>query len=79
MPGRGPADQSQAGARPAGSAILPSGRLRAAIRFISSSVKVKPNTSRFSAIRLAFDDRGIGMTLPCWISQRSAICASVHP
>ena len=30
-------------------------------------------------MRLAFDDRGIGMTLPCWISQRSAICASVHP
>ncbi len=30
-------------------------------------------------MRLGFDERGIGMTLPCWISQRSATCASGRP
>src|SRR5262249_40020201 len=68
-----PLAQSQAGARPAGLAILPSGRLSAAIRFISSSVSAKSKTLRFSAMRLGFDERGIGTMLPCWISQRSAI------
>src|SRR6516165_2073569 len=55
-----PLAQSQAGARPAGLAILPSGRLSA-------------------AMRLGFDERGIGTMLPCWISQRSAIWASGRP
>src|SRR5262247_393066 len=74
-----PPSQSHAGARPAGLAILPSGRLSAAIRFISSSVSVKSKTLRFSAMRLAFDERGRGTILPCWISQRSAIWASGRP
>src|SRR5215469_8530190 len=68
-----PPSQSHAGARPAGLAILPSGRLSAAIRAISPSVSTKSKTSRFSAMRAAFDERGIGTMLPCWISQRSAI------
>src|SRR6266404_3066202 len=67
-PPRGP--QSHAGARPAGSAILPSVRLSVAIRSISSLVSAKSNTSRFSAMRAAFDERGIGTMLPCWIGQR---------
>src|SRR5260370_1064307 len=56
-PPRGP--QSHAGARPAGSAILPSVRLSAAIRSISSLVSAKSNTSRFSAMRAAFDERDL--------------------
>src|SRR6516165_758324 len=74
-----PPSQSHAGARPAGLAILPSGRLSAAIRSISSSVSAKSKTLRFSAMRLAFDERGIATMLPCWISQRSAIWASGRP
>ena len=46
-------NQSHAGARPAGSAILPSGRLSAEIRAISSSVRQKSKTPRFSRMRLA--------------------------
>src|SRR5262249_38026178 len=67
------------GARPAGSAILSSGRLSSAIRFISSSVSAKSKRSRFSAMRAALDERGIGIMLPCWMSQRSAIGASGRP
>src|SRR5262249_30926106 len=74
-----PPSQSHAGARRAGLAILLSGRLSAAIRSISSSVSAKSNTLRFSAMRLAFDERGIATMLPCWISQRSAIWASGRP
>src|SRR6266702_3775047 len=76
---RSPGRQSHAGARPAGLAILPSWRLSAAIRFISSSVSRKSNTSRFSAMRALFEERGIATMLPCWRSQRRAICASVRP
>src|SRR5262249_36070266 len=74
-----PLAQSHAGARPAGLAILPSGRLSAAIRFISSSVNAKSKTLRFSAMRLGFDERGLGKILPCCMSQRSAIWASGRP
>src|SRR5262245_12692234 len=71
--------QSQADTRPMGLAILPSGRLSAAMRAISSALSVKSNTARFSAMRLALDERGIGTMLPCWTSQRSAIWASGRP
>src|SRR5499427_11051341 len=74
-----PPSQSHAGARPAGLAILLPGRLSAAIRAISSSVSAKSKTLRFSAMRVAFDERGMGTMLPCWISQRSAIWASGRP
>ena len=57
--------QSHAGARPAGFAILPSGRLSAEICFISSSVREKSKTFIFSAMRLGLDERGIGTMLPC--------------
>ena len=30
-------------------------------------------------MRSGFEERGIGMTLPCWTSQRSATCASDRP
>src|SRR5262245_45039168 len=70
---------SHAGTRPTGLAMRPSGRLRALMRLTSSSVSEKSSTARFSAIRAGFDERGIGTTIPFWISQRSATWAMVLP
>ena len=56
---------SQAETRPNGLTTLPSGRLSAAMRAISSSVSVNPNTSRFSAARPGFADRGMAATSSC--------------
>src|SRR5262249_29421085 len=43
------------------------------------SVSAKSKRSRFSAMRAALEERGIGIMLPCWMSQRSAIGASERP
>src|SRR5215813_585531 len=70
---------SHGGTRLTGLAIRPSGRLRALMRLTSLSVREKSNTARFSAMRAGFDERGIGATMPFWMSQRSATWATVLP
>src|SRR5258706_442713 len=49
--------------------MRPSARFSAEIRFISSSLSVKSNTLKLSAIRSGLDERGIAPT-PCCSSQR---------
>ena len=74
-----PAVQSQAGARPLGLAIRPSGFASAWILRISSCVSSKSKTCRLSAMCFGLAERGIAAMLPCCMIQRSAICATVLP
>src|SRR5580700_8763611 len=70
---------SHTGARPTGLAVRPSRRLSAPMRRISSSSSLKSNTSIFSAMRVALEERGIAAIICCCISQRNATWAQVLP
>ena len=58
--------------------MRPFGRFNAEMRCISTSLRVKSNTLKLSAMRAGFDERGMAATF-CCISQRSAICAMLLP
>jgi hypothetical protein len=57
-------NQSHTGEK-AGLATRPVGRLRAEMRSISSAVRRKSSTSRFSAMRSGLDERGIAAMISC--------------